>query len=67
VELPAGLDLFGEDLGTAFIVTGSESDLAGLQLIGEVGGDALEITGALKLPVSELAAAHGSGLVDLLR
>ena len=67
VELPDGLDLFGEDFGTAFIVSGTAEDLAGLELIGEVGGDALEIGGVLDLPISGLTEAHASGLADLLR
>ncbi len=67
VRLPDGLDLFGEDLGTAFIVTGSEQALAGMTLIGEVGGEALELEGVLNVPLSELAAAHDSGLPALLR
>jgi len=67
VRLPDGLDPFGEDLGTGFIVSGSAEALEGAVVIGEVGGDALELEGLLKLPVSELAAAHGRGLDDLLR
>ena len=67
VTLPAGLDLFGEDFGTAFIVSGAAHDLAGLEIIGEVGGDVLEIKGVLNLPVSGLTAAHATGLADLLR
>ena len=38
-----------------------------MTLIGEVGGDALEIEDLLKLAVSELAAAHRGGLDGLLR
>jgi phosphoribosylformylglycinamidine synthase subunit PurL len=67
VVLAAGLDLFGEDFGTGFIVTGTAQDLAGLEVIGEVGGDALEIGGVLDLPISGLAEAHAAGLADLLR
>ena len=67
VTLPPGLDLFGEDFGTGFIVSGTADDLAGLEVIGEVGGDKLEIGGALELPISGLVAAHRSGLADLLR
>jgi len=67
IELPEGLDLFGEDFGTAFIVSGTAEDLAGLKIIGEVGGDALEIEGVLDLPISGLTEAHASGLADLLR
>jgi phosphoribosylformylglycinamidine synthase subunit PurL len=67
VTLPAGLDLFGEDFGTGFIVSGQGEDLAGFDLIGEVGGETLEIEDVLNLPVSGLAEAHASGLADLLR
>ena len=67
VRLPEGLDPFGEDFGTGFVVSGTPEALAGMTLIGEVGGDALEIEGLLKLAVSELAAAHRGGLDGLLR
>jgi phosphoribosylformylglycinamidine synthase II len=67
VTLPAGLDLFGEDFGTGFIVSGPAQDLAGLEIIGEVGGDVLEIGDVLNVPVSGLTEAHASGLADLLR
>jgi phosphoribosylformylglycinamidine synthase len=67
VRLPEELDPFGEDFGTGFVVSGSTEALAGMTVIGEVGGDALEIEGLLKLPVSELAAAHRGGLDGLLR
>jgi len=48
-------------------VSGSPEALEGMTVIGEVGGDALELEGLLKVPVSELAAAHGGGLDALLR
>ncbi|HTW13193.1 MAG TPA: AIR synthase-related protein, partial [Solirubrobacteraceae bacterium] len=67
VSLPAGFDVFGEDLGTGFIVSGAAEALAGLQVIGEVGGEALELADVLNVPVSELAESHASGLSDLLR
>jgi len=61
--------LFGEGPG-AFVVSGPESALrafgAAAVRIGEVGGDALEITGALRVPVAELAAAHAGGLAGVL-
>jgi phosphoribosylformylglycinamidine synthase len=66
VALPNGLDPFGEDLGGAFIVSGTAQELAGLPLIGQVGGATLSIQGLLSVPVPELAGAHASGLVDLL-
>jgi phosphoribosylformylglycinamidine synthase II len=67
VTLPTELDLFGEDFGTGFIVSGPAQDLAGLEIIGEVGGDVLAIEDALNVPVSGLTEAHASGLADLLR
>jgi phosphoribosylformylglycinamidine synthase II len=60
------MDVFGEDLGTAFLVTGSAADLEGLTVIGEVDGDDLDIRGVLSVAVSDLAAAHGSGMAALL-
>ena len=35
-------------------------------MIGEVGGDALDIDGVLSVPLAELSAAHAGGLADLL-
>jgi phosphoribosylformylglycinamidine synthase subunit PurL len=66
IELPDGLDPFAEAPGRAFIVSGREEALAGLQIIGRVGGDALEIAGLLNVPVSEMAEARDSGLGDLV-
>ena len=66
VTLPDGLDPFGEDLGTAFIVSGAPGALAGLEIIGEVGGSELAIAGLLNVPVSELTTVHASGLSALL-
>ena len=40
--------------------------LAGLEIIGHVGGAALEIPGALKVAVSELAQARDAGIADLV-
>jgi phosphoribosylformylglycinamidine synthase len=62
VALPAGLDPFGEALGRAFIVSGPAKALAGLNVIGTVGGDALAIDGVLEVAVSELAAALHQGM-----
>jgi phosphoribosylformylglycinamidine synthase len=62
VTLPPGLDPFGEALGRAFIVSGPAEALAGLNVIGTVGGDALAIDGVLELAVSEIAAALHQGL-----
>jgi phosphoribosylformylglycinamidine synthase len=66
VSLPPGLDPFGEDPGSAFLVSGSLEAMAGLAVIGRVGGTALELEGLLSVPVAELAAAHASGLAELL-
>jgi phosphoribosylformylglycinamidine synthase II len=65
VTLRGSLDLFGEDLGTTFIVTGTEAALEGLSVIGEVGGETLEIDATLSVPVVDLAAAHSGGLASL--
>jgi phosphoribosylformylglycinamidine synthase II len=62
VSLPDGLDPFGEDLGTAFIVSGAPEQLEGLQVIGEVGGEALVLRGLLEVSVAELARVHAGGL-----
>jgi phosphoribosylformylglycinamidine synthase II len=62
VELPEGLELFGEAPGRAFILSGPPEALAGHELIGQVGGEALEIVGRLKVPLSGLRAAHDTGL-----
>jgi hypothetical protein len=40
----------------------SGPDLQGWDVVGRVGGGELEITGRLKLPVTELQAARDSGL-----
>jgi phosphoribosylformylglycinamidine synthase subunit PurL len=66
INLPDDLDPFGEDFGTAFIVSGSTEELEGLQVIGAVGGRDLTVNGVLKLPVSELSDAHWGGLSALL-
>ena len=66
LTLPGGLDPFGEDLGTAFIVSGAPGALAGLEIIGEVGGGELVIAGLLSVPLSELASVHAGGLSSLL-
>jgi len=57
VTLPAGLDPFAEALGRAFIVSGAPEALAGLNVIGTVGGDSLSLHGIFDLAVSELVAA----------
>jgi phosphoribosylformylglycinamidine synthase subunit PurL len=66
VRLPDRLDPFGEDFGTAFIVSGPTEALEGLLVIGAVGGHDLVITDLLELPISELINAHSGGLSALL-
>ena len=61
-----GLDPFGEDLGSGFIVSGPAAALEGLRVIGEVGGDALELAGLFRVETAEMAAAHAGGLPGLL-
>jgi len=67
VEAPEGLDIFAEAPGTGFVVSGPAAALAGFTLIGEVGGDALDVAGRLKLAVSVLSNAHGRGLQEVLQ
>jgi len=52
--------LFGEGPGGALIAGPPEAVAAvrGAAVIGEVGGDSLEIAGTLSLPVAELASAY---------
>ena len=66
VNLPAGLDPFGEDFGTAFIVSGPAPALEGLPIIGVVGGRELIVKDLLNVPVSELSATRSEGLSALL-
>jgi phosphoribosylformylglycinamidine synthase subunit PurL len=58
VTLPAGLDPFAEALGAAFIVSGAPEALAGLDVIGTVGGDSLSLDGIAELAVSEIVTAR---------
>jgi phosphoribosylformylglycinamidine synthase subunit PurL len=60
--LPSGLDLFAEAPGRAFLVSGPEAALAGLTVIGRVGGESLEIDGTVNVPVSEMHEARDGGL-----
>jgi phosphoribosylformylglycinamidine synthase len=64
VRLPSGLDPFGEAPGCGFIVSGSPDDLAGFEVIGQVGGEALAIDGLLDVAVSELREAWDGGLAE---
>jgi phosphoribosylformylglycinamidine synthase II len=68
VALAVELDLFGEDLGTGFIVTGFPEALSRLDavtVIGTVTGTSLCIDGQLEVPVAELTAAHHGTLVTV--
>jgi phosphoribosylformylglycinamidine synthase len=67
VELPEGLELFGEAPGTGFVVSGAHEAVAAMgTVIGQVGGPALEIVGQLSVAVSELAAARDQGLAEFV-
>jgi phosphoribosylformylglycinamidine synthase len=66
VHLPEDLDLFGEDLGTAFIVSGPTEGLRGLPIIGVVGSRELVVNDLFNVAVSELSALHAQGLSALL-
>ncbi len=63
VRVPDGLELFGEAFGQGFLVSGQPEALAGLRIIGQTGGDRLEIEGVLELAVSELQVAWENGLL----
>jgi phosphoribosylformylglycinamidine synthase subunit PurL len=64
------LPLFAEGPG-AFLVSGPREAMSAFgthaRVIGEVGRDALAITGVLNIPVTELARIHADGLAALLR
>ena len=49
-----------------FIVSGTTEALAGLPIIGAVGGHALIITDLLEVPISEVTAVYADGLSALL-
>jgi phosphoribosylformylglycinamidine synthase subunit PurL len=66
VQVPEGIDLFGEAPGRAFIVSGSAAALTGFQVIGWVGGNQLELAGQLKVAVSDLRDARERGLAGYL-
>ncbi|HWD66092.1 MAG TPA: phosphoribosylformylglycinamidine synthase subunit PurL [Solirubrobacteraceae bacterium] len=67
VALPEGLDPFGEDLGTGFVVSGDPEALGDFPVIGRVEGKRLEIDGLLDVSVDKLQSAHSGGLDALLR
>jgi phosphoribosylformylglycinamidine synthase len=55
-----GIELFGEQPGHAFVVSGAADDVAGLgRVLGTVGGRELAI-GSERWPLDELGAAHGA-------
>ena len=62
-------ELFGEGPG-AFVVSGDAGALkafgAAARVIGEVGGDALDIEGVLTVALVDLERAHTGGLAALL-
>jgi phosphoribosylformylglycinamidine (FGAM) synthase-like enzyme len=64
-----GIDPFAEGPG-AFVVSGPREALAAFgsaaRILGEVGGDALEIAGEDPLGVDELTRVHADGLAALL-
>jgi phosphoribosylformylglycinamidine (FGAM) synthase-like enzyme len=67
VQLPDGIDLFAEAPGQAFLVSGPASALARFTVIGQVGGDELEVTGHLKLAVSAMRDAYDRSLAKVLK
>jgi hypothetical protein len=58
--LPPDVLLFGEGPGGAVIAGPPEAvrEVPGARVIGEVGGDSLEVAGLLRLPVAELREAY---------
>jgi phosphoribosylformylglycinamidine synthase len=66
VEAPAGLDLFAESPGTGFVVSGAPEALARFEVIGQVGGEQLQIAGEITASLSELREAWGSGLAQFV-
>jgi len=67
VRLPDDLDLFGEDLGTAFLVSGEVAALEGLPVIGTVGGERLVVEGEVDVELRALREAHSGGLEEILQ
>jgi phosphoribosylformylglycinamidine synthase len=66
VALPSGIEPFAEAPGRAFLVSGPPEALAGLPIIGQVGGTHLEIDATLKVPIAELHEAREHGMVGFL-
>jgi phosphoribosylformylglycinamidine synthase len=66
-EVEIDIDLFGEALGSAFVVSGPEATVEAIgQVIGRVGGATLTIGGRLEVTVAELAEARERGLSRFL-
>jgi phosphoribosylformylglycinamidine synthase II len=66
INLPEDIDPFGEDFGTAFIVSGPTEGLEGLSIIGAVGGRDLVVNDLFNVAVSDLSSIHAEGLSALL-
>jgi phosphoribosylformylglycinamidine synthase len=66
IRLHEEIDIFGEDFGTAFVVSGPTEALEGLLTIGAVGGEELVIVDLLNVPVSALQTGYAGGLRELL-
>jgi phosphoribosylformylglycinamidine synthase len=65
-RVEAAVDLFGEAPGRAFVVSGPEEALAGLRIIGRVGGEELEIVGRLTVGVEQLRSVWSHGLTTFV-
>jgi malonyl CoA-acyl carrier protein transacylase len=67
----AGVTVANDNAPGQVVLSGPREALArfgsAARVIGEIGGDALEIAGVLSLPVAELARLHADGLAALLR
>jgi phosphoribosylformylglycinamidine synthase len=66
VSVPEGADLFSEAPGRAFIVSGPESALRGLTILGHVGGSSLTLEGVLDVELARLAEARDGGLARFM-
>ncbi len=66
VSVPEGADLFSEAPGRAFIVSGPESALRGLTILGHVGGSSLTLEGVLDIELDRLAEARDGGLARFM-
>ena len=66
VTLPTGWTCSPRRRDGRFVVSGRESALTGLPIIGRVGGDALTIGDALSAAVGELVQTRRDGLAGFL-